>query len=176
MTGTPKPLKCRLGECRDFRSELRRHGILHCHMRPVAASSAQSLPCQERFRSHPVCVVGSDKGAVHVTTCQGRGSSGLDPQHCPHDQSLSQRSEIVRLKALQAIPVDEELDGLFSSRPAHHALSRRHRDIDPSAVSSNACRVDDAAESLVVGVVVALDDALAVPQGRQPGRSGQGVP
>jgi hypothetical protein len=74
-------------------------------MRPVATSSAQGLPGQERSRSHPVCVVRSDEGAVHVTTRQGRGSSGLDPQYRPPDQSLSQRSEIVRLKALQAIPV-----------------------------------------------------------------------
>jgi len=103
MTGTTEPLKSRLGECRDFLAELRRHGILHSHVQPVATSSAQGLPGQERFCSHPVCVVPGDEGAVHVTTRQGRDSSGLDPQHRPPDQSLSQRSEIVRLKALQAI-------------------------------------------------------------------------
>lgn len=102
MTETPEPLKCRLGECRDFCSELRRHGILHSHVRPVATSSAQGLPGQERFRSHPVCIVRSDEGAIHVTTRQRRGSRRLDPQYRPPDQSLRQRSEVFRLEALQA--------------------------------------------------------------------------
>ena len=52
-------------------------------MRPVAASSTQGLPGQERFRSHPVTVVRGDEGAVHVTTRQGRGSRRIDPQYRP---------------------------------------------------------------------------------------------
>jgi len=111
VTGPPESLERRLGECRDLRTELRRHGILHSHVRPVAASGAQSLPGQECFRGHPVCVVSSDESTIHVTTRQSRGGSSLDPQHRPTDQSLCQRSEILCVKTLQTVPVDEELNG-----------------------------------------------------------------
>jgi hypothetical protein len=36
-------------------------------VRPVAAGSAQGLPGQERFGTHPVCVVGSHVGTIDVT-------------------------------------------------------------------------------------------------------------
>jgi hypothetical protein len=137
MTGPPESFKRRFRECRDVGAELRRHDILHSHVRPVAASSTQGLPGQERFCGHPVTVVSSHEGAVHVTARQSRGGSSLDPQHRPAEQSLRQRSEIFCFKALQTVLADEELNGPFPSRPACHALSRRRRDIGPSAPVSN---------------------------------------
>ena len=124
MTGTPEPLKCRLGECRDCRSELRRHGILHRHVRPVTAGGAQGLPGQKCFSGHPVTVVRGDEGAINVATGQGSGGSGLNSQHRPADQSLSQAAEIIRFIALQAIPVNEELNGPLPACPARYARSR----------------------------------------------------
>jgi hypothetical protein len=93
-------------------------------VRPVTAGGPQGLPGQKCFRSHPVTVVSSDKGAIYVATGQGSGGGGLNPQHRPADQSLRQAAEIVRCKALQAVPVNEELNGLLPACPARHARSR----------------------------------------------------
>lgn len=60
VTGPPESLERRLGERRDLSSELSGHGIFNCHVRAVAPGSAQSLPSQQRFRGHPVSVVGGD--------------------------------------------------------------------------------------------------------------------
>src|ERR1017187_10082741 len=123
MAGPPEPLESRLRERRNFSSELRRHGILHSHVRPVASSSAQGLPGQEGLRSHPVGVVGGNISTVHVATRQRSGSRRLNTQHRPRDQSLRQRRKIFCGKAFQAVPVDEELNGLFAIRPARHTFS-----------------------------------------------------
>src|SRR5271165_3257185 len=40
-------------------------------------------------------------------------------------------------KLSRLVPVDEELNGLLPARPARHAVSRLHRDTDPSAPVSS---------------------------------------
>jgi hypothetical protein len=97
MTGPPESLERRLRERWNLGRELRRHGISHSHMRPVAASSAQALPGQECFRGHPVCVLSSDECTIHVTTRQSRCGSSLDPQRRLPDQSFRESSKIFRL-------------------------------------------------------------------------------
>ena len=111
VAGAPKPLECRLGECRYILGELSGHGILDGHVRSVASRGAQTLTCKERLRSHPVSVIGSDISAIDVTARKSSGSSSVNAKRCAREQCLCQI-----IKALCPI---------FSSRP----LSTRYRTV-----------------------------------------------
>jgi hypothetical protein len=77
VTGTAQTLERRLRKRRDVRSELGGHGILDSHVRPVAACGAQALPGQERLRGHPVGVIRSNVGTVHIVVATWLFVGGL---------------------------------------------------------------------------------------------------
>ena len=91
------------------------------------------MPCQERFCSHPVTVVRSNEGAIHVTTRQRSGSRRLDPQYRLPDKSFrsAARSSASKLSADggQDIVLAEGRAELITGADRHpHFLAAKFRE------------------------------------------------